>query len=232
MFGYNISPYFHEIMGIMIGGLFLAHIYLNKKETKVALKNIISKNKSFEKKLTGVSDAMLMISMPVSIITGIMISGVILQNVMVDNTYAIHYFSSYISLGIMLLHFSLHVDYFLTVLKRSIVGYNTKNVKKGVRNFAATAAILLTLYISVGNYFNNEAVIYLNDDEEEINDETYNSNISVNLEETPTLDEYLSNLYCTACPRNCSLLAPMCNKGVGQVAVAEVEYEETYEISE
>lgn len=233
MFGYDISPYFHEIMGMMIGGLFAVHIYLNKKETKVALKNIINKDSNFEKKLKGISDAMLMISMPISIITGIMISGVIFQNAMNGNTYTIHYFSSYISLGIMLLHASLHIDYFLAVFKRSVVGYNTKNVKQGARSFAAMAAIMLTLYISVGNFVNTGAVVYTdNQDDEEINDETYNSNVSAIVEETPTLDEYLSNLYCTACPKHCSLLAPQCSKGVGQAAVAEVEYEETYEISE
>jgi hypothetical protein len=97
------------------------------------------------------------------------------------------------------------------------------------------AAIVLTLYISVGNFVNTGAVVYVgdeDDDEEEINDETYNSSVSAIVGETPTLNEYLSNLYCTACPRNCSLLAPQCSKGVGQAAVAEVEYEETYEISD
>lgn len=46
--------------------------------------------------------------------------------------------------------------------------------------------------------------------------------------EVPTLEEYLSELYCSGCGRGCSLLNPRCGKGAEQAAQAEAEYYQLY----
>lgn len=46
--------------------------------------------------------------------------------------------------------------------------------------------------------------------------------------EAPTLEEYLSELYCSGCGRGCSLLNPRCGKGTEQAAQAEAEYYQLY----
>lgn len=229
MFGYSLDPYFHEIFGILIGIIFLVHIGLNFKETKMVLKSLWNKNSKFEKKVTAVSDILLIISMPIAIITGVMISGVILNMTFNNGVYAVHYFASYISLGIMLMHFALHIDYFLAVLLRSIKERKSIGVKKAIKTFAAISAIVLTLYVSANNYFKNIALPIMDNTNVSDNNED-DGQLTAVADETPTLSEYLSNLYCTACPRNCSLLAPMCSKGVAQAAAAEVDYYEEYEM--
>jgi len=45
---------------------------------------------------------------------------------------------------------------------------------------------------------------------------------------TPSLSEYLGNLFCTACHRHCSLLNPQCSKGVEQAQSAEAQYVAQY----
>lgn len=47
-------------------------------------------------------------------------------------------------------------------------------------------------------------------------------------EDIPTLEEYLGNLYCTGCHRNCSLLNPRCGKGQAQSEQAKEEYSQIY----
>ncbi|NBJ16426.1 MAG: DUF4405 domain-containing protein [Dehalobacter sp. 4CP] len=49
-------------------------------------------------------------------------------------------------------------------------------------------------------------------------------------EEKISLDEYLSQLHCSGCHKNCSLLYPQCDKAQGEIRAAEQEYQELYGI--
>lgn len=48
------------------------------------------------------------------------------------------------------------------------------------------------------------------------------------LEEIPTLEEYLQDLRCTGCGRQCSLISPNCKKGRMQAERAAEEYASMY----
>ena len=47
-------------------------------------------------------------------------------------------------------------------------------------------------------------------------------------EEIPSLEEFLSSMYCTGCSRHCSLLSPRCGRGEAQAEQAQYEYEQLY----
>ncbi len=47
-----------------------------------------------------------------------------------------------------------------------------------------------------------------------------------------TLQEFLRNMFCTACPKNCSLAAPQCGKSRPEIQQATAEYEATYGVSQ
>ncbi|RJE48573.1 MULTISPECIES: cytochrome b/b6 domain-containing protein [unclassified Dehalobacter] len=49
-------------------------------------------------------------------------------------------------------------------------------------------------------------------------------------EEKISLDEYLSQLHCNGCHKNCSLLYPQCDKAQREIRVAEQDYQELYGI--
>ncbi|WP_368294489.1 ferric reductase-like transmembrane domain-containing protein [Dehalobacter sp. TBBPA1] len=49
-------------------------------------------------------------------------------------------------------------------------------------------------------------------------------------EEKISLDEYLSQLHCNGCHKNCSLLYPQCDKAQGEIRAAEQDYQELYGI--
>ncbi len=47
-----------------------------------------------------------------------------------------------------------------------------------------------------------------------------------------TLQDFLRSMFCTACPKQCSLAAPQCGKSRAQIQQATAEYEATYGVSE
>ncbi|MCG1025129.1 MULTISPECIES: cytochrome b/b6 domain-containing protein [Dehalobacter] len=49
-------------------------------------------------------------------------------------------------------------------------------------------------------------------------------------EEKISFDEYLSQLHCNGCHKNCSLLYPQCDKAQGEIRAAEQDYQELYGI--
>ena len=81
--------------------------------------------------------------------------------------------------------------------------------------------------MSVNNYIENVTVPNLDNDATAENTDD-NDGVQRVTADAPALSEYLSNLNCTACPKNCSLLAPKCSKGLSQAAAAEVDYYEEY----
>ncbi len=54
------------------------------------------------------------------------------------------------------------------------------------------------------------------------------TNIESDTQAEATLEEYLGNQICTACPKRCSLLSPQCGRGETQAQQAAAEYDELY----
>lgn len=46
--------------------------------------------------------------------------------------------------------------------------------------------------------------------------------------ETISINEFLSKMYCTACPKNCLLISPRCGKAEPQIQAAKAEYQQLY----
>ncbi|MEA5039821.1 MAG: cytochrome b/b6 domain-containing protein [Clostridiaceae bacterium] len=59
-------------------------------------------------------------------------------------------------------------------------------------------------------------------------DEQTQSHTTADDADVPTLDEYLSKLFCTGCHRHCCLLTPACGIGQQNASQAQVEYVQTY----
>ncbi len=80
-------------------------------------------------------------------------------------------------------------------------------------------------YVSYSNQSYDESVVSQNDTQ---NSDSQINNNDNNNTQTPSLQEYLGNLYCSGCGKHCSLLAPQCNKGEQQAQNAENEYYSMY----
>ncbi len=169
MFGANLGLFFHEVAGIGIGVMFIIHIALNKGMFMGLAKQIgfggtakqthLSKTGKYENKKPPLSKVVLFASdialvpgMIVAIGSGILISRELLTiNLVLPWALitSIHIISSYVCLGILILHLLLHGKYLVTVFKKLPAHIHSPGFRSGVRRFAAGMGIAVVLYGSV-----------------------------------------------------------------------------------
>lgn len=152
MFGYDISPFFHESMGIGIGVLFIIHILLNAKETR-GLARATAKSASLKPKLFFYTDCILVLSMLVTIISGIAISQVIFSFNAIPFVESVHNASAYAALVILACHSALHLKYVSGVIRNS-ARLRPSGLAKALRRYSAVAAIAVTAYVFALSSFN------------------------------------------------------------------------------
>lgn len=238
IFGYRIGPFFHEVVGIGIGTLFIAHVILNGKVIRGLARTALRRGSSAKAKLFFYTDCILSLSMLVTIISGIMISDVVFSFDFNSSILAMHNISAYVSLVILSGHALLHLRYIAGVIRNSS-RQKPSGFARALRRYSAVVAIAVTAYVFSSSAFNglsNDTTsnrTSLSDSEtatstENSTDTATQASGSSSEDDAPTLDEYLSNLYCTGCGRHCSLLSPQCGIGSAQSAAAQVDYNEEY----
>jgi hypothetical protein len=244
MFGYKTGALFHEIAGIGILLLFSLHLLLNRKEF-LGLLRIGSKMQNSRKVFQCLSDLVLILGMPVTILTGALISQRLFGRTLQTSVLAVHNFSAYLCLSVLLLHLLTHVRYLLFVCIRRFRGAGQMGtVRLAERAFAFSAAVCF-LYLALSGAFTksigsslisvasstaNTAIVSSSAGKKE---EDISASIgSDSTADVPSLSEHLGKLYCTGCHRHCSLLNPLCAKGQTQAEQAEIKYSEQYSLVE
>ena len=111
MFCYDLNTLYHEVMGIAIGTLFIAHVALNTKSIIGLLRKLPQGKLSPVKTVLVIADCLLPLGMIVIIVSGILIA----RNLFIGpgslEVVTIHNIASYICLTILVLHTALHARY-------------------------------------------------------------------------------------------------------------------------
>jgi len=202
----------HEILGISLFVISLIHIYLNRKflfGIKLSNPNISSKLK-----FKVILDWLILISLLISIITGIGNSPDIFS-FLNFNTGLWHLYFSYIAFFLMLIHFIINLKIVYRTLK-------IENIKSAVILTTLLVAILFS-YLFYRDFIKKTKVT------EEVIDDSNNSNTK---EEQETLESYLRKLRCGGCGRNCSLFLPQCGIGETKKEQATEDYYAKYGLTE
>ena len=254
MFGYGISPLFHEVFGILTGLLFVFHIWLNLPMLK-ALGKRVQRSRGFSSdRATLISDGVLTVCMPVVIISGLMISGVLFSTEGSAEILTLHNIASYLGLASMAAHLLLHAKYLYAVGKITAKRFGESSMKKTAGRFAAAVAAVVIVYSITQSVFSGKTAAdsadagssgeisyvqpsqsfpqYIEESgetEEDEDKQQYTETETQQTQDTPTLSEYLGSLHCTGCGRHCSLLSPHCGRGQQQAETAESEYQELYQ---
>jgi hypothetical protein len=272
MFGYRVGALFHEVAGIGVLLLFGLHIAWNRKSFRGFLKAGMKGTLSLSKALLLASDLILTLALPASVVTGVLVSQIILHTAFSATVYSLHVVSAYATLAIMALHLLLHTKYLLGIAGH----WYRENGREGALRLAKRAGavcaaacvgyVVISTAFSEGDLINNAASDVITDSEASASgssgaskgraagkkflaaeantgsgqaitadsrdeDDEQSSTGSTGSDTTadiPTLAEYLSKLYCTACPRHCCLADPQCARGVVQQQQAETDYTEEY----
>ncbi len=237
MFGLKLGTTIlsHEFLGVVISILFLAHIYLNKD----FISNFLYGRLSGKNNLNGALDVLLLASVFVVILTGVLIARELFAlpfNMPIGVLFSVHNIASYFSFALIILHILLHLKYLGAGILHTLKNFSKGYVKLVYLSAAGLIIVNLVLYSRLDRPDYSYAVNEISDGnitEVEEQGLQYEQDVENTLEVDviPTLEEYLSNLTCTACGRGCSLLQPACRRGDAQVQKATEEYNITYSAS-
>lgn len=197
MFGYAISPLYHEIMGIAVGIIFIIHLALNYKETKYLFKGLKNHNLNNAQKVKAILDVSLIVLMFISILSGLIVARVLFSTTYNTTLILFHDIVSYALLGVVLCHVASHVPYL-----KGIFSFAKKRTPKFVYNMAAIFAVVLLLgEMFYGSYkyalykdFDAFALSSANQTETSQDNKNPSSDSEiVSEEESTNNDEYISN---------------------------------------
>jgi hypothetical protein len=138
---------FHEIAGLVIGAAILVHVLLNSSWVANTTKKLFDPKLSKKTRFSYLLNVLLLISMAAVIITGILISKVVLPSLAIQGNHTIrelHSLSADVTVALVGLHIGLHWQWIMSICKRA---FKTKEgkLRKGV-----IATVVLSLAILGG----------------------------------------------------------------------------------
>lgn len=112
---------FHEIVGLVIGGVVLVHCILNSKWIKAITVKLFSEKITIRTRIMYLLDLLLLIDVAVIILSGIFISKVLFPYLRlqgIPSLQGIHILASYILLMIIGIHLGLHWNWVMSTFKK------------------------------------------------------------------------------------------------------------------
>lgn len=234
----------HEILGIAVLLMIIIHNLLNIKWFYSVL---TSKKKNY------MTVAKVILNMLLTVVSFLLLvsSVIISQNVFtflgimdIGNWSYIHHLTAYLLLILVSVHVGFHWKMIMAAFRKM---FKIKS-KSEFRTFILRILALIFAILGIKASFDRNiatnilpdslssgsdseiasvestavATVSSSDD----SDYTYNG---VAVQSGDTLNDFLGNLHCTACPKHCSLLSPQCGRGDVQASEAEVVYEDYQE---
>ncbi|MDP4106015.1 MAG: DUF4405 domain-containing protein [Bacillota bacterium] len=138
---------FHEIAGLIIGVAILVHIGLNFRWVVNTTKRIFDSKLPNKTRFSYLLNILLLISMATVIVTGILISRVVLPSFAIQGNHSIrglHSFSADATLALVGLHIGVHWQWIMSICKRAFKS------KKGKFRKGVIASVVLSLAILAG----------------------------------------------------------------------------------
>jgi hypothetical protein len=193
-------------------------------------------------------DILLLADFVIVVGTGILISQELFVSAFnLSNPYlvsAIHHSSAAIGLILISIHIGLHWPCIMSIVKNKLHLKNANRLRTVLSRVIAVAIMILGVQSSynqnvfaaiTGPLSTTDISFNTAADNEDIVTDTSTGNISqtstafsVTAADDITLEEYLSSLYCTACPKHCPLSSPQCSKGISLAQEATTEYYALY----
>ncbi|MCH6265512.1 MULTISPECIES: DUF4405 domain-containing protein [Neobacillus] len=138
---------FHEIAGLVIGGAILVHIGLNYRWVVNTTKKIFDPKLPNKTRFSYLLNVLLLISMAGVIITGILISRVVLPSLAIQGNHTIrelHGLSADATLAFVGLHVGVHWQWVMSICKKAF------KTKEGILRKGVIASVVLSLAILAG----------------------------------------------------------------------------------
>lgn len=257
----------HELLGLIITAFFAFHLLVNRQWIATVARRfkVIESKKT---KFMFVLNAALGAAMLMTVVSGILISAYLfpgLTDTSYDAWFVVHQISSWLSLGVVVLHTVIHWKWIANIVRqlanrRSAHGGGQRDQGGRIRVYSARA--LIGLFAIVGVYSvasgrlldlllpvsadegttvtasgeeattSTSSAVIVSSDNTDTTTVTIQPTTTATTESSITLQQYLSNLHCTACHKHCLLSQPRCGRGVRQADSATTEYYDLLESGE
>jgi hypothetical protein len=225
------GAYWHEVLGLVLMGLFGIHIVYNMPKMKREIPRIMVSGKRTLQLRYGVDFALLFFGLFTGI-SGVMISKEVLTGIEAANIplwTTLHYWAAYLTLAIIAAHVGLHMKMIVAVVGKQLKKYPSfQRITKAIWNLTIVSVILYGFIANTNIDFDSSNVASEVSEDTSAQDTITSQAPSEDESTAPSLAEYLSSLTCTACHRNCPLSAPQCGRASEQVQSAEQEYDQLY----
>ncbi|MFI3206999.1 MAG: DUF4405 domain-containing protein [Clostridia bacterium] len=242
MFGLQLGASFfsHELLGVLIGILYLLHIALNFNFIKKIFKGKIKTKKD---KFNLITDALLLLGMATVITTGILMSRelfLIETNLSIYVIFNIHNIGSYLCLAILLSHVILHSKYLVASFKHIAKNSKFSYAKRVYAVFVCCLIMLVFAYKMIWTINSSDSILQENQDYELENSSEelpteyiiqtsdgkevvlgYDAPTS---DEDITLEDLLNRLTCKGCSKRCLLISPLCRQGTYYAETVEEQF--------
>lgn len=246
-----IGIHAHELIGMGLFLLFAVHKLLNGKWI-VAITKSIKKGACKPKlRLMFSLDLVLFAFITFVVVSGILISQTIFTGITVNDIMLwsnLHHFTAYCSLMLISVHIGFHWQALINTFKK-LLRLADVNL---ARTLLARAMLVPIAFFGIKAIINPEIYgnftapfnMSVNPIVEQTKQVTYTSKketgsstittsivpLSINslVVDTPTLEDYLSKLFCSGCGRHCPLTALQCGRGTRYKNAAVADYEAAY----
>ncbi|MBT2698641.1 DUF4405 domain-containing protein [Bacillus sp. ISL-40] len=183
---------FHEIAGLIIGVAILVHIGLNYRWVVNTTKKIVDPKLPKKTRFSYLLNILLLISMTTVIITGFLISRVVLPSLAIQGGHSIrgiHGLSADATLALVGLHIAVHWQWVMNICKRAFKSKEGK-LMKGV-----IASVVLSLAILAGGiqWFSSTASPIIGDFKQEQSSQSINNgstSITTDTNQVPPSEDF------------------------------------------
>ena len=239
----------HELLGLFVFLLFLLHKFLNFKWIKGVAPKIFTRKIPTKTKVMFGIDVLLFICVTFIVISGVLISQNILTSIQGNNLLfwsTWHHFTAYSALVLISIHIGLHWQSIMNMTKKIFKLSGNNAIRTSICRILAVIIMFFGIKVlfkpDIKENFTAPFIPEKSDDESDMILSTSSSDNSDDkivaisstthiVEDAPSLDEYLGNLFCQGCGRHCPLNALSCSRGKSYQNSAIEDYNELYTIA-
>lgn len=227
------GAFWHEVLGLVVVGLFGIHITYNIPKIKREIPRLFHKGKISLQLKYGIDLALMFFGLFTGI-SGVLISKEILISLNAVNIplwTLLHVWSAYLTMAVIAVHIGQHLNVIVAVVAKPFKHSPAiARTAKSLWNLVIVGVVLFGFIANANVEYPSMAVADVTSEQSALQDTVTRQTEKTTANATPSLTEFLSGLICTACHRNCPLTTLQCGRGNEQLQSAEEEYTQLYGI--
>lgn len=228
--------FLHEVLGIIIFLLFIIHKIFNFDWINQVGKRIFSPKLNKNNKIKFYVDVLLLIAITICSLSGVFISKFLFSYFNLENQsfwFDVHSLSAYLSLALISIHIGLHWQMIMYAFRKMFRIKKVSLLRKILLRAITVLLVILGIVATINDNIFTKLNLFNSDNKENLSkkiEDMFKAKIvfagEYAVNEGESLNDFLSRLICTSCPRGCYLISPHCGRGENEQSEATAYYEQ------